>query len=104
MEEPLIGTGEPPVILEREEDVVDGHGGHIIRRLTPFAARTVNHFEVRSLAEQHIPGMKVAVLLAEAVGALFQPPAPGDGLLLYVLKGEIAGDLEIGGIGITQPH
>src|SRR3546814_3044981 len=57
-------------------------------RSAPLAARAVEHREVGTLAKQDVPGVEVAVHLAQAVRALLQPPAPFERAALDFARSE----------------
>src|SRR5512141_635719 len=52
---------EPSGALEREKEVIDGHGGYIVRGLAPFPARAVQYGEVQAVPEEDVPRVEVTV-------------------------------------------
>src|SRR5690606_25989599 len=86
-EEPLEGALEAAAPLQREKDVVEAQAADVVGRLAPFAARAVEHAEIRPGAKEDVPGMEVAVHLAEPRGARAQLPAPGEHAPLDLLQG-----------------
>ena len=80
-EELLEGAFEAPGFLKGEEHVVHREARDVIGRIAPFAARTVQHAELGSAAEEDVPRMEVAMDLAKAVHPAFQLQPPVHALL-----------------------
>src|SRR5690349_6560018 len=57
----LKASVEPAASLQREEEVIDHQGRHIVGRLTPLSTRTVQDDEIRAALKENVPGMKVAM-------------------------------------------
>src|SRR5688572_4713296 len=72
--------------LQRKEKVVEGKAGNVVGRVAPLAARAVEHAEVGALAKHNVPGMKIAVHLAQAPAAPLHLPAPVDAFSLDLLQ------------------
>ena len=53
--------------LEREEDVIQSQTGYIIRWITVFSARAVEHGEIGAGSEQDIPRVEIPVNLPQTM-------------------------------------
>src|SRR3972149_1047266 len=104
IEKPLKNPFQPPILLNREEEVVYGHSSNVISRFPPLPPCPVEYRVIHALSEENIPWVKVTVYLAETVIHPFYLPSPSDTTLFYLLKQFLSDELISCPVIVNKPH
>src|SRR5207244_655660 len=75
----------------------------VVGRFSPFAARPVDHTEVRAFTKQDVPRMKISMNLPQAVNAALQTPAPCNTAPFDIFKVPHP-DIRPVGVAVDQAH